>query len=555
MENWGAITFHFSVIEKLPGQSFKKFFRDCRTLCHEISHMWFGNLVTLTWWSELWLNEGFARFMEFRCLDAVRKEYRAWFRFVTDVCYQALSVDYPLSNTHPVENPCVNPELIETYFDSISYQKGGSLLRMLEDLMGVEDFDEAVRRYLEKFKGKSVVSQDFFKVMEEYCKYPVQDIMETWTQQPGFPLVRVLRVGGNGFRIQQQPYDKQGQEIWKIPVRFITDTGEIDMVLLEERERLIETKNEIKWVKVNYGSRGFYRVIYDDYTEILQELRNMNAEDRYGIVNDVISHFNTGILDFSYVENVIDAIVPEFEYAIALLLCTFIRSACTSCVIIEYLTPLLNKILLPVWEKYGIRGTLKDPDFPEFKQLYCRDLLELCRNKSIAQEIRSEIAAAEEYTEFKQLCLLCLSSSQETIDCVRNDATFRQFILQESNDIDLLTFALQKELKLETKVEENTIIFLAVTSRAMKLDSMLVHALMLEYLDCSSDDTKQKLLDYVVIWSTTVSYFDTRLVELIQYSIEKIRQSKEKDINALNDCIISLQEKERYEGLDKYRSN
>ena len=478
MENWGAITFHCACLERLPGEDWSKYFRDCRTLCHEISHMWFGNLVTMLWWNDLWLNEGFARFMEFKCLHAVRGEFNVWARFVADVMYAVLAVDFPIARTHPVEIPCVNPDLIHSYFDNISYLKGASLLRMLESMMGEEEFDEAIRQYLNKFKGGSVVSRDFFQVMGEHCKYPVQDIMETWTQQPGFPLVTVSRVDKRSFSVKQTPYDKKGQEVWKIPVRFVTDTEETGMILLEEREGVIETKSDAAWIKINHASTGFFRVLYEDYAEIFQGLRSLQIEDRYGIVNDFIAHFNNGLIDISYIEKLVDAIVPEFNYSIILMVTNLVKKQGMLGLLPEQFSTVLTKLLFPLWEKYGIREVGEDFDFTVLKNFYCINLLEYCRNKIVAGEIISEINSSGKYSEFKETCLLCLTDSQQTLDRVCDDNSFRRLVLEESNDSDLLRFAIEEELKGKDSSEISSILRGLITFRSYNPSPIFIEALL-----------------------------------------------------------------------------
>ena len=543
MENWGAITFVSTSLESRPGEAFGTFFYNCRLVCHEISHMWFGNLVTMAWWNDLWLNEGFARFMEFKCLSSLRKKFRPWFRFVTDVLYRALAIDFPVSRTHPVEIPCVNPDLIYSYFDDISYLKGASLLRMLENLMGEEKFNEAMQGYLRRFRDGSVVSRDFFQTIGEYCEFPVQDIMETWTQQPGYPLVTVNRVNGNHFRVVQRPFDRFGSELWKIPIRFVSDAKESNIIVLEEREGVIHTEREAKWIKVNYESTGFYRVLYDDYTEIFEDLKDMSASDRYGIVNDIISYFNTRTVQFSHIIDLIEAVVPEYEYAIILILTNFLTKTLFASEIDDKIIPLLCKLFLPIWKRYRLTEESSEIEFSEFRLFYCSNLIRYCKEEEVAKEFLEFIDSNNQYLELRDMCLQCILS-QESLDRVASERNFRKSVLLESINLDLIRFALNAELNYDEDRFGNSMISYAINQRNRRIYCLLIRALILEYVECEEGPRKAVWAKHAYSSSMNAKNIEAELLEFANILIAGLDPDRESELDILLQCynaIIKLQ--------------
>lgn len=157
---------------------------------HELAHQWFGNLVTMEWWTHLWLNEGYASFVEFLCVDYLFPEYDIWTQFVNDSYIKALELD-SLKNSHPIEVPVGNPSEIDEIFDDISYNKGASVIRMLHNYIGDEDFRKGMHLYLTRHQYKNTFTEDLWAALEEASKKPVGDVMSTWTKQMGFPVVEV----------------------------------------------------------------------------------------------------------------------------------------------------------------------------------------------------------------------------------------------------------------------------------------------------------------------------------------------------------------------------
>ena len=192
MENWGLITYRESCLladPKLTPESSKRFI--ATVIAHELSHQWFGNLVTMQWWNDLWLNESFANMMEYVAVDALHPEWRMWEDFATSEVTAALRRD-SLDGVQPVQADVNHPDEISTLFDpAIVYAKGGRLLVMVRRLIGEEAFRAGLKSYFEKFAYQNTVGNDLWQELETASGQPIVDLMNTWISQPGLPIVQV----------------------------------------------------------------------------------------------------------------------------------------------------------------------------------------------------------------------------------------------------------------------------------------------------------------------------------------------------------------------------
>jgi puromycin-sensitive aminopeptidase len=152
MESWGCVTFaEYTLLMDFNSTDSNTIIRNARTICHEISHMWFGNLVTMEWWTDIWLNEGFARFAEFFVIDHIYPEYHIWDQFLNDVLIFGIKEDQG-SDSHPIEVKCQHPDQIGEIFDGISYAKGSSIIRMINAYIGEDSFKTAIKKYINKYQ-------------------------------------------------------------------------------------------------------------------------------------------------------------------------------------------------------------------------------------------------------------------------------------------------------------------------------------------------------------------------------------------------------------------
>ena len=202
MENWGLVTYRESCLLAAPGESKTTKEYISTVIAHELSHQWFGNLVTMNWWDNLWLNESFANMMEYVCIDAIRPRYHIWEYFFTGDCRAALNRD-ALPGVQAVQQPVKDPAEIATLFDgAIVYAKGAHLMFMLKRLMGEQNFFKGLCDYFKKHKYANTTGDDLWAALQPYADFEVKDFMDAWITQPGFPVItdetqqRFLLTGG-----------------------------------------------------------------------------------------------------------------------------------------------------------------------------------------------------------------------------------------------------------------------------------------------------------------------------------------------------------------------
>ena len=295
MENLGAITFRETALlvdgERATRAELE---RVADVVAHENAHMWFGDLVTMKWWNGLWLNEAFATFMEMLAVDAWKPEWRRWDSFTVSRA-AAMQVD-GLKSTRPIEFPVEKPEEAAGMFDVLTYEKGASVLRMLEQYLGAESFRDGIRLYLQRHKYANAETTDLWDAIEDSTKQPVRALMDTWIFQPGYPLISVEQAGREVrfsqriFRYLQDGAD--GERKWHAPIfmRAGSRSGIVEKTfLLTEPEQTIELPEKSDWIIVNAGGHGFYRVRYSG--ELLDALKvrwheAMSAVERFSVVND-----------------------------------------------------------------------------------------------------------------------------------------------------------------------------------------------------------------------------------------------------------------------------
>ena len=295
MENWGAVTYRETAIlfdEKNSALANKQWV--ALVVAHELAHQWFGNLVTMRWWTDLWLNEGFASYIEYLCVDTLFPKWDMWEQFVSADLGNALALD-ALKNTHPVEVEVHHPDQISEIFDAISYEKGASLIRMLADHLGADVFRDSLRYYLSHHAYGNTVTTDLWKAFEKVSKKPVSKMMKAWTAQSGHPSLLISK-SKEGVRVEQKrfyssPIEKnknnKDKTLWPIPFTYLDERGRHETILKEQTTNL----KSAFFMKSNIGETGVYRSIYS--SEFMSEIQGhieaglFSAEDRLGIIRDV----------------------------------------------------------------------------------------------------------------------------------------------------------------------------------------------------------------------------------------------------------------------------
>ncbi|XP_062870320.1 endoplasmic reticulum aminopeptidase 1 [Trichomycterus rosablanca] len=300
MENWGLSTYRESGLLFDPERSSTSDkLGITKVIAHELAHQWFGNLVTMQWWNDLWLNEGFAKFMEFVSVNITYPELQVNDYFI-ERCFTAMGVD-SLSSSHPVSTPVENPAEIREMFDDVSYQKGACVLNMLKDFLTPEAFNIGIIRYLKKHSYQNTVSADLWNSLTNICQSDdfdvgrlkangfctnsksrtsaskwymeddlnVKDIMDSWTLQEGFPMITV-EVNGREVQIKQERYLKGANAstnssfLWQVPLTYITSSSSsVQRFLLKTRKDVLYLPAEVEWIKFNADMRGFYIVHYE----------------------------------------------------------------------------------------------------------------------------------------------------------------------------------------------------------------------------------------------------------------------------------------------------
>jgi puromycin-sensitive aminopeptidase len=272
MENLGAVTFReTALLVDAEAASHAERVRVADIVAHEIAHMWFGDLVTMAWWNGLWLNEAFATFMEVQAVDAWRPDWQRWTAFGVSRA-AALLVD-GLEASRPVEFEVVAPRDAEAMFDVLTYEKGGAVLRMLEQYLGADAFRAGIRGYLAAYRFGTAETTDLWRALGAATHAPIPAIMEDWIFREGYPLLtaelcddgRRLVLGQERFRYLPPEAGGEAARPWKVPVTLRVQTGARARQLrhlLEGREYSLELPEPADWAVVNDDGHGFYRVRY-----------------------------------------------------------------------------------------------------------------------------------------------------------------------------------------------------------------------------------------------------------------------------------------------------
>ena len=321
MENWGAITFREVRLLVDQGSSvhMKKWAGE--VIAHEIAHMWFGDLVTMKWWDDLWLNESFATFMAFKAVNHMFPDWNAWEDFVRIETSGTMSRDSSgamnrdsLLTTHAIEVPVNSPAEIEEIFDEISYGKGASVIRMVEAFAGEDNFMKGVRSYLQKYKFGNAVGNDLWTQVEEASKTQVKKVVNDWISKPGYPVLH-LSLDGNKLIIRQERFLLNGKHepsIWPVPVTMELN-GAKRKLLVEKETEQVDVPSSLQSLRVNVDQTGFYRVDYGSLLSYAWKSKT-SAMDRYGVINDAFAFTVQGSMKVRDYLGLIERYTREEEY-------------------------------------------------------------------------------------------------------------------------------------------------------------------------------------------------------------------------------------------------
>ncbi len=321
MENWGCITFreHALLVDpKHTSLASKQYV--ALVVAHELAHQWFGNLVTMQWWTDLWLNEGFASWIEYLAIDYLFPKWQMWTQFIVDEQQQALKLD-ALEHTHAIEAPVNHPDEIRTIFDAVSYSKGASVIHMLHQYLGTEDFKTGLRFYLNKHSYQNTTTNDLWAALETAAHKPVKEFMHTWTSQPGFPIVEA-NVNSQKVTLKQQRFfanpshSKLPAKIWPVPL--LTDVSKVPDLLKTTSEHF--KTSGMSSFKLNQGQSGFYRVSYNSshLAEMGSQIKRgrLSVIDRLGVLSDTIEAAKAGQSDTADALHFVENFKEESDFAV-----------------------------------------------------------------------------------------------------------------------------------------------------------------------------------------------------------------------------------------------
>jgi len=297
MENWGAVTFREAALYVDKNSSFATRKSVAQIISHELAHQWFGNLVTMKWWNDLWLNESFATLMSYKVVDAAFPGWNAWQDFLIDETSPAMSMD-SLRNTHPIEADVKSPDDIQQIFDAITYGKGASILRMIEAYTGLDEFRKGVQKYLERYRFSNAAGIDLWNSLDECSGRPVARIMTEWIGKPGYPVVTAI-VDRGKIVLRQERFFLSGEQekaIWPIPI-IMKVNDQSKRLLLDKEEETINAEN-VKSLQLNSDRTGFYRVHYKGLDDLVWAAKP-SAPDRWGIAFDAIAFLLAGRMSFA----------------------------------------------------------------------------------------------------------------------------------------------------------------------------------------------------------------------------------------------------------------
>ncbi|GLV41002.1 uncharacterized protein CBL_04526 [Carabus blaptoides fortunei] len=317
MENWGLLTYRETALLVDDKVSTKRNVqRVASVITHELAHQWFGDYVTTEWWNNTWLNEGFATYFEYHITGASV--------FIVD----------SLDNTTPLNYHVETPTQISSHFGSISYNKGGSVIRMMEHFLGTDNFKTGLQKYLKKNAFSTTTPDQLWESFTEVDKMKLSEIMKNWINNPGYPVIHVSRdedtitIKQERFHLQSENKIENKNDKWYVPISYTTSSDK-SFDSTKPKEWLKDSENEKKfkidsnydWIIMNIQGSGYYRVNYDDnlWSEIQKVLKSDDADkihrlNRAQLIDDAMNLARAGQLDYTVALEIVDYLTTETDY-------------------------------------------------------------------------------------------------------------------------------------------------------------------------------------------------------------------------------------------------
>jgi len=339
MENWGLITYRETalLIDDATSPLTSKQ-RVAYVVAHELAHQWFGNLVTMEWWGDLWLNEGFATWVGYLAVAHLKPEWDFWTNFVDSTVSRAMDLD-ALESSHPIEVDVANSAEVNEIFDAISYCKGASIIRMLVITLGEHDFREGLRSYLRKHTYANASTKDLWNSLSESSKKNVNEFMYKWTRETGYPVLEVVKKDDK-LELRQERFlstgAKNGDSAWIIPLHIRGKNGEVQQLMLNEKTSSV-TLNSDGYVLVNPEYFGFYRTKYDEQlltgpSSLPAAIQGGQIEtiNRLGFASDLFALAKAGMVPTdNFLKTTLFAFAKEREESVWSTICSSLSSVST----------------------------------------------------------------------------------------------------------------------------------------------------------------------------------------------------------------------------------
>lgn len=373
MENWGLITYRehtLLVDEEHTTLGTKQYV--AMVVAHELAHQWFGNLVTMRWWTDLWLNEGFASWIEYLAVDHMFPEWNMWTQFNVDEQQQAMKLD-ALEHTHPIEVAINHPDEIRSIFDAISYSKGSSVIHMLHQYLGADNFRDGLRHYLETHKYSNTDTVDLWATLEEISGKPVKSFMHAWTSQSGFPVVHAT-VDEKSVSLRQERFFLNPKHAslpavtWpvalldnsdKAPDQFDTETATFPL-------------SETTDFRLNVGQSGFYRTTYNasHLKHLGEQIKkgHLSPLDRIGILGDMFETAKAGESDTIDALQFLENFRSETEYPVWDIIATAVgslRTIMNDDELREDIKPYIRELVQAELKRLGWHKSAEDTHFDQ----------------------------------------------------------------------------------------------------------------------------------------------------------------------------------------------
>ena len=294
-----------------------------------MAHMWFGDLVTMAWWDNLWLNEGFASWMGSKCTAYFNPQWEVWLNRQmprdptrrSGIAKEAAMEGDARSTTHPIHQRIETEAQANSAFDDITYKKGQSFLRMLESFLGESVFRDGIRRYIAAHEYSNTTTADLWNALSDASNKSVGEISAGWTEQPGFPVVHVKREGDGKVRLTQERFtvnfNKASPLVWQIPLTYSVAGEKPATLLMTGKTAALEKIPANRALKLNVNGTGNYRVEYDEpsWKLLLKSLPKLNVDDRVNLMSDAWALVQAGRAPVSLYFGLIEKLPPSVDLA------------------------------------------------------------------------------------------------------------------------------------------------------------------------------------------------------------------------------------------------